>query len=96
MIQCDRSPSERRKGGAQDVCRERIRKGDVLSNAGLPGMEYGWGVARYDTFERLFGADFVTSAYDADPRESRQILVDNLIKIAGPLTEKQINKIIGK
>ena len=39
MIQCDRSPSERRKGGAQDVCRERIRKGDVLSNAGLPGME---------------------------------------------------------
>lgn len=60
------------------------------------GKEYGWGVARYDTFERIFGSDFVTSEYDTDPMDSREILVNNLIRIAGPVTEKQINKIIGK
>lgn len=65
-------------------------------NKDKDGKEYGWGVARYDTFERIFGADFVTSEYDTDPQESRSILVNNLIKIAGPLTEKQINKLIGK
>ena len=42
------------------------------------GRPYGWGVAEYATPEELFGYDFITSAYQRDPQESKERILKHL------------------
>jgi hypothetical protein len=42
------------------------------------GAPYGWGVARYNTPEALYGGALVRSAYRRDPAESRRRLLAHL------------------
>lgn len=63
-----------------------------LSKNGVP---YGWGVTRYETPERRFGADFTEKVYAHEPAESRAILYERLKKLLPEESEKAINKLIG-
>ena len=36
---------------------------------------YGWGVAEYATPEELFGYDLITSAYQREPQESKEMCI---------------------
>ena len=58
------------------------------------GREYGWGVAKYTTPETIFGVDFVLSAYDREPKESKMRIVKHLQKILPDAADKQIFKFI--
>ena len=42
------------------------------------GKPYGWEVARYETSEAVF-ADACSAAYDCDPQESYEILINRLL-----------------
>lgn len=59
------------------------------------GSRYGWGVASYATPEKLFGEDFVTSAYSREPEKSREIVRTHLRKILPNTDEKLLLKLIG-
>ncbi len=58
------------------------------------GREYGWGVAKYTMPESIFGADFVLSAYDRKPLESKERILNHLRKILPRASEKQILRIL--
>lgn len=58
------------------------------------GRTYGWGVAKYSTPEELFGYEVVTSAYQRDPQESKERLIEHLSRILPNTTESQILKFI--
>ena len=58
------------------------------------GREYGWGVAKYSTPEKMFGADFVLSAYDRDPKESEIRIIGHLKKTLTNASERQILRFI--
>lgn len=58
------------------------------------GREYGWGVAKYTTPEAIFGTDFVLSAYDRKPHESKERIFEHMRKILPHASEKQILKIL--
>lgn len=60
------------------------------------GRPYGWGVARYTTPERQFGAETVTSAYGRDPAKSHQRILEYLRKRVTQATEKQLLKLIAE
>ena len=45
------------------------------------GRPYGWGVAEYATPEELFGYDFITSAYQRDPQEAKERMMQHLSSI---------------
>ena len=55
---------------------------------------YGWGVAEYATPEELFGYDFITSAYQRDPQESKERILKHLQSRLPNATEMQLEKII--
>ena len=58
------------------------------------GRPYGWGVAEYATPEELFGYDFITSAYQRDPQESREHILRHLHTLLPNAAEKQLETII--
>ena len=58
------------------------------------GRPYGWGVAEYATPEELFGYDFITSAYQRDPQESKERILKHLQSRLPNATEMQLEKII--
>ncbi len=58
------------------------------------GRPYGWGVSQYTTPEALFGEEFVTSAYEKEPEESRTHIVEHLKSVLPSATEAQILKLI--
>ena len=58
------------------------------------GRPYGWGVAEYATPEELFGCDFITSAYQRDPQESKERIQKHLQSRLPNATEMQLEKII--
>lgn len=59
------------------------------------GKEYGWGVARYATPERIFGEDFMAEAYREDPAASKARVYAQLRAICPEANEKQIKKLLG-
>ena len=69
--------------------------GDFVYMQDKYGKPYGWGVAKYTTPEALFGYDFVTSAYDREPEESKARIIAHLENILPGINEKQILKLIG-
>ena len=58
------------------------------------GNPYGWGVAEYTTPEALFGYDTVTAAYQREPQESKERIVQYLAQLLPHATESQILKLI--
>lgn len=58
------------------------------------GNPYGWGVAQYTTPEKLFGYDYITSAYKTAPEESKQKIIAHLLPLLPQATENEISKII--
>ena len=59
------------------------------------GKEYGWGVARYATPERLFGEDLMEEAYRQDPEASRALVYRHLRSLFPAAADKQIKKLLG-
>ena len=57
------------------------------------GAPYGWGVARYNTPEALYGKKLVRSAYKRDPAESCERIKAHLLSVL-PATEAEIRKLI--
>ena len=55
---------------------------------------YGWGVAEYATPEELFGYDFITSAYQRDPQESKERMMRHLSCILPYVSKQQLTKIL--
>ena len=60
------------------------------------GRPYGWGAAEYTTLEDRFGHDFITSAYQRDPQESRERILRHLQSILPSTNRKQLEKIINQ
>lgn len=58
------------------------------------GRTYGWGVAQYSTPEALFGYDLVSSAYERDPMESRQRVLDHLRAVIPDASLGEVEKLI--
>ena len=58
------------------------------------GKPYGWGVAEYATPEELFGYDFITSAYQRDPQESKERMMQQLSSILPGVSAQQLMKIL--
>ena len=51
-------------------------------------------MAEYATPEELFGYDFITSAYQRDPQESKERILKHLQSRLPNATEMQLEKII--
>ena len=58
------------------------------------GQTYGWGVAKYSTPENLFGYEYVTSAYQREPNESKEKIVEHLHRVLPDVAKEQILKLI--
>lgn len=59
------------------------------------GNRSGWGIARYTTPEALFGADFVQTAYQRTPEESRARLLAHLASILPQAEGRQLLSVLG-
>ena len=55
---------------------------------------YGWGVAEYAALEELFGYDLITSAYQRDPQESKERMMQHLSSILPGASAQQLMKIL--
>ena len=55
---------------------------------------YGWGIAVYATPEELFGYDLITSAYQRDPQESKERMMQHLSSILPGASVQQLTKIL--
>lgn len=58
------------------------------------GKRYGWGVARYDLSERIYGTDTVTCRYDVPPEESFERLLEHMRTVCPDAEEKQLIKLL--
>ena len=67
---------------------------DFEYSADKYGNTYGWGTAKYSTFEELYGYDFVRSAYKRKPGESFGILIDQLKIILPDVSEKALARFL--
>jgi hypothetical protein len=59
------------------------------------GEPYGWGLARYETPERRFGAAFTDQVYAHSPEESREWLLAHLKALLPDEDERALRKLIG-
>ncbi len=58
------------------------------------GKTYGWGVARYSTFDGMFGEDLTRSAYSREPSESFERLVSAVEKSFPDAPRNNIEKLL--
>ena len=58
------------------------------------GKTYGWGVGRYIMPEKYYGEDLVRSAYERDPEESLERLLEQAAKIAPEAGRKELMKLL--
>ena len=90
-----------RKGGNTgfETCITRLQMqtylcvSDFIRLKDKNGRPYGWAVAQYTTPERLFGYDYVTSAYKSEPKYSEEKMIAHLKNLL-PATEVQIRKLL--
>ena len=54
------------------------------------GRVYGWGVARYATPERHFGAEFTDTVYRWEPEESKARILTHLSALLPEVPEQEI------
>ncbi len=83
-----------RKGGNTgfETCITRLQM-QIYMQDGY-GRPYGWGVAEYATPEELFGYDFITSAYQRDPQESKERMTQHLASILPGASAQQLTRIL--
>lgn len=67
---------------------------DFRQKKNKKGEAYGWSIAVYATPEHLFGYRTVTSAYQEEPSESKQRIIDHMAEIYPVATQKQIQKVL--
>lgn len=60
------------------------------------GNFYGWGIARYATFENAFGKKFVNHVYERTPEQSYQRLKRQLKRILPDVEENEIEYFLQK
>lgn len=81
------------------ITRLQMRGDAVVSNFEYDrrqdGAPYGWGIARYETPEYRFGADFVQRVYAHEPEESRELLFDHLRRTLPGAPERELWRLIG-
>jgi len=58
------------------------------------GIPYGWGTARYTLTENMYGEDFVTSAYDRKPEESKSRIEKHFSKVLKDAGADEIERIL--
>lgn len=58
------------------------------------GRPNGWGIAENAMPEELFGYDFITSAYQRDPQESKERMMRHLSSILPDSTAQQSTKLL--
>lgn len=58
------------------------------------GKEYGWGIARYATFENRYGASFRKNVYRKTPEESYARILRHLKKILPDAQENEIEYLL--
>lgn len=68
---------------------------DFVYSLDRHGRPYGWGVARFTTPEALLGPEPVTSAYGADPRESRERILSHLRALLPNADSRRLEKLLG-
>ena len=51
---------------------------DFRQRVNKKGFPYGWPISVYATPEALWGYDHITSAYSADPAESRALVYEQI------------------
>lgn len=59
------------------------------------GQPYGWGLARYETPEYRFGADFTEQVYRHSPAQSGAWLMEQLTRLLPQASSGQIQQLIG-
>jgi hypothetical protein len=59
------------------------------------GKTFGWGIARYETPEKRFGAAFTDAVYAHEPAESKKILTERLKRLLPDTDEKAILRLLG-
>ena len=67
---------------------------DFRKRTNKKGAEYGWNVAMYSMPEKLWGYDYVASAYGESPEGSWERIVKHMDDIYPIATEKQIKKVL--
>ena len=72
-------------GRLQKACFVTIRAFEYARDR--HGQTYGWGLARYDLPERVFGADFVRGACANDPEDSRARVLAQIRAVSGASAE---------
>ena len=60
------------------------------------GRAYGWGVCRYATPEQRFGEGFLAEAYEREPKESGQRILEQLHKLLPDASESALAAVLGK
>jgi len=58
------------------------------------GKVYGWGVARYATFEQQFGEFFTQNVYKCQPSESYDRIFDHICRLFPDVDEGVVRKIL--
>ena len=72
-----------------------VTTADFVYETDRLGRPYGWGLAKYATPERFFGAAFTERVYAREPEESREKLAAHLTKLLPQATGAQIKRLIG-
>ena len=58
------------------------------------GKVYGWGVARYATFEQQFGEFFTQNVYKCQPSESYEKIFKHICSIFPDIDERTVRKLL--
>ena len=58
------------------------------------GKVYGWGVARYATFEQQFGEFFTQNVYKCQPSESYDRIFDHICRLFPDVDESVVRKLL--
>jgi hypothetical protein len=58
------------------------------------GRRFGWGVARYDVSERIYGEKTLTGAYGIEPEESFGLLLEKMKKLCPDAEEKKLIRLL--
>lgn len=56
--------------------------------------KYGWAVADYMLSEKLYGADFVRSAYSIPTDKAKDMIIEHVLKLCPKASVKEVEKLI--
>ena len=68
---------------------------DFRQKINKDGEGYGWHIAMYSTPERLWGYDYVSSAYKEAPEQSGERIFSHIKKLFPAATDKDLAKVLG-